>query len=73
MLYPYLDTIYFDIKMIDSIAHKKYCGLPNEKILENFKKLSNIVKNDGKIILPRTPLIPDITDTEQTSRESRRF
>jgi pyruvate formate lyase activating enzyme len=64
MLYPYLDTIYFDIKIIDSISHKKYCGLPNEKILENFIQLSNTVKSDGKIFLPRIPLIPDITDME---------
>jgi len=63
-LYPYLDIIYFDIKLIDSIAHKKYCGLPNERILDNFKQISSTVKKDNKILLPRTPLIPDITDTE---------
>jgi pyruvate formate lyase activating enzyme len=62
-LYPYLDTIYFDIKIIDSIAHKKYCGVPNEKILENFTQLYRQATIDGKILLPRTPLIPDITDT----------
>jgi len=72
-LYPYLDTIYFDIKIIDSIAHKNYCGLPNEKILDNFKQLSNTVKSDGKILLPRTPLIPDITDTEINIREIAAF
>jgi len=64
MLYPHLDTIYFDIKIIDSADHKKYCDLPNEKILDNFKRLSNTAKQDGRVLLPRTPLIPDITDTE---------
>jgi pyruvate formate lyase activating enzyme len=73
MLYPYLDTIYFDIKIIDTIAHKKYCGHHNEKILDNFKKLSNTVKQDGKVLLPRTPLIPDITDTEANIREIAAF
>jgi pyruvate formate lyase activating enzyme len=63
-LYPYLDIIYFDIKLIDSIAHKKYCGLPNERILDNFKQISSAATKDNKILLPRTPLIPDITDTE---------
>ncbi|MGD0279665.1 MAG: glycyl-radical enzyme activating protein [Smithella sp.] len=63
-LYPYLDTIYFDIKIIDSTAHKKHCGLPNEKILDNFKQISDAAKKDHKILLPRTPLIPDMTDTE---------
>jgi pyruvate formate lyase activating enzyme len=68
MLYPYSDTIYFDIKIINSIAHKKYCGHPNENMLDNFKQISNIAKQDGKIFLPRTPLIPDITDTEANIR-----
>jgi pyruvate formate lyase activating enzyme len=73
MLYPYLDTIYFDIKIMDSANHKKYCGLSNEKILENFIQISNIVKSDGKILLPRIPLIPDITDTEINMREIAAF
>jgi pyruvate formate lyase activating enzyme len=64
IIYPYLDIIYFDIKIIESAAHKKYCVLPNEKILENFTQLSKTAKKDGKILLPRTPLIPEITDTE---------
>jgi len=73
MLYPYLDTIYFDIKIINTIAHKKYCGHPNEKILDNFKQISNTVKQDGKVFLPRIPLIPDITNTEVNIREIAAF
>jgi pyruvate formate lyase activating enzyme len=65
LLYPCIDTIYFDIKIIDGDAHKKYCGVPNEKILDNFTRLADTAKKDGKVILPRTPLIPDITDTEK--------
>jgi pyruvate formate lyase activating enzyme len=72
-LYPYLDTIYFDIKIIDSAAHKKYCGVSNEKILDNFRGLYAAAKNDGKILLPRTPLIPDITDTEKNIRDIAEF
>jgi pyruvate formate lyase activating enzyme len=68
MLYPYLDAVYFDIKIIDSTAHKKYCGVPNEKILDNFKQLFMTAAKDNKICLPRTPLIPDITDTESNIR-----
>jgi pyruvate formate lyase activating enzyme len=64
MLYPYLDTIYFDIKIIDGTAHQKYCGQSNERILDNFRQLSIAAKKDGKRLLPRTPLIPGITDTE---------
>ncbi|MEN6510201.1 MAG: glycyl-radical enzyme activating protein [Smithella sp.] len=68
MLYPYLDTIYFDIKIIDSIAHKKYCGRPNERILDNFRLITQKAKKDNKMLLPRLPLIPDITDTEANVR-----
>ena len=68
MLYPYLDAIYFDIKIIDSTAHKKYCGAPNEKILDNFRQLYTAVSSDGKLLLPRTPLIPSITDNEDNIR-----
>jgi pyruvate formate lyase activating enzyme len=72
-LYPNLDTIYFDIKIINSNVHKKYCGVPNEKILENFTKLVHMAKNDGKVLLPRTPLIPKITDTETNIRQIAAF
>jgi len=72
-LYPYLDMIYFDIKIIDSDAHKNYCGVSNEKILDNFTRLYQKVSHDGKIILARTPLIPDITDTESNIREIAAF
>jgi pyruvate formate lyase activating enzyme len=68
MLYPYLDAIYFDIKIIDSDAHKKFCGRPNEKIFDNFRLISQMAKKDNKVFLPRLPLIPDITDTEANVR-----
>jgi len=67
-LYPCLDMIYFDIKIIDSAAHKKYCGVSNEKILDNFMQLYHKASSDGKTLLARTPLIPDITDTESNIR-----
>lgn len=60
-MYPWLDMIYFDIKLYGSIEHKKYCGVTNEKILENFRTLC-YMKRDH--ILPRVPLVPGITDTD---------
>ncbi|MFW6113673.1 MAG: glycyl-radical enzyme activating protein, partial [Actinomycetota bacterium] len=36
-LYPYLDLIYYDLKLYDPEEHRKYCGVPNKKILENFR------------------------------------
>ena len=67
-VYPCLDAIYFDIKIIHPERHQKYCGVDNQKILENFRRLSLVCRSDGKILLPRTPLIPEITDTEENIR-----
>jgi len=36
-LYPYLDLIYFDIKLMDAALHAHYCGVANETILYNFR------------------------------------
>ncbi|ABW67996.1 glycyl-radical enzyme activating protein [Desulfosudis oleivorans] len=73
MLYPMLDTIYFDIKIIDPTAHKTYCGVPNDRILANFATLFARAPKDGKTLLPRTPLIPGITDTEKNITDIAAF
>ncbi len=54
------DCVLFDLKLIDEEKHIKYTGVSNEKILENFKLL---VKSKKEFI-PRIPLIPGVTDTE---------
>ena len=56
-----LDFIIMDIKLADSLLHEEYIGKGNEQILRNFQ----ILKNSGKDYLIRTPLIPNITDTEE--------
>jgi pyruvate formate lyase activating enzyme len=72
-LYPFLDTIYFDIKIMDSGAHIKYCGVPNEKILGNFRHIFAAASRDGKRVIPRTPLVPGITDTRENIRRIADF
>ncbi len=62
---PHLDSVYFDIKIMDPGAHKKYCGVSNEKILANFEKLLNLSRKKKIELLPRTPLVPGITDGEE--------
>ena len=54
-----------DIKLIDPAAHKTYCGIGNDVILENFHRLIQDGQEMGLSFLPRTPLIPDITDTDE--------
>ena len=62
-VYPWLDMIYFDIKLMDPNAHIRHCGVSNERILHNFKTLQKRSQAGGIPVLPRTPLIPGITDT----------
>ncbi len=62
MVLPYLDLIFFDLKLIDDDESSLYTGQSNVKILQNFKRLVN----DANIpIIPRVPLIPDITATRE--------
>ena len=63
LLYPHLDQIYFDLKIMDAGEHKRYCGVPNHRILENFEQLYARSLNQGIPVLPRIPLIPGITTT----------
>lgn len=69
LIYPYVDTIYYDIKLYNADEHKLYCGVPNEVILENFIRLHTLSVNGGADVLARIPLIPHITDT-QTNMEA---
>jgi len=59
---PYLDLIFFDLKLIDPDEHKKYTGRDNRIILDNFQALLA----SGRVpVLPRIPLIPGITTNEK--------
>lgn len=55
------DFVYMDIKLADSELHKKYTGVDNKIILQNAEYL----KQSGIPHTFRTPLIPNITDTEE--------
>ncbi|MBQ6500654.1 MAG: glycyl-radical enzyme activating protein [Mogibacterium sp.] len=64
-LLPFVSSIYMDVKIFDRETHKKYCGIYNDVILENFRRLVADSAEMGFSFLPRTPLIPDITDTDE--------
>nr|WP_238903513.1 glycyl-radical enzyme activating protein [Clostridium sp. YIM B02506] len=59
-VFPYIDLALMDIKSVDSEMHKKYTGVPNEKILENAKLVSKITK-----MVVRVPLVPDFNSSEK--------
>ncbi|MBF0226159.1 MAG: glycyl-radical enzyme activating protein [Desulfobacterales bacterium] len=60
---PNVDQIYFDIKIMDEVIHKKYCGRSNKQILDNFSKLYMKHLNGELQVIPRVPLVPEITAT----------
>lgn len=70
---PLVDTIYFDLKVIDPARHRELCGASNESILENFSKLQHRFLNGGPQLLPRLPLIPGMTDTDENLAKVARF
>lgn len=55
---PFTGLFLYDLKHIDSETHRKYTGAPNERILENLKRLSET----GKPIEIRMPVIPGVND-----------
>jgi pyruvate formate lyase activating enzyme len=64
LIFPWIDTIYMDIKIVDRKKHQDHCGIPNDLILENFAWLCRRAASGEVALLPRTPLIPGITDSD---------
>ena len=68
-LLPYLDVYLMDIKHINSEKHRQFTGQPNERILENAKKIAH---NANRLII-RVPVIPTFNDTVEEITEIARF
>ncbi|MBF0587756.1 MAG: glycyl-radical enzyme activating protein [Magnetococcales bacterium] len=62
LILPYLDLIYFDLKLMDEAESRRHTGRSNRRILDNFIRLNQ----EATIpIRPRIPLIPGITDRRE--------
>jgi len=68
---PYTNLFLYDIKLMDSEAHRALTGVPNARILENAKKLA--AHPEVTAIWVRTPVIPGATDSEENLRAIGRF
>lgn len=55
------DYFLYDLKLIDSDMHKKFTGVENQKIINNYITLSG----SGRDFVTRIPLIPSVTDTKE--------
>ena len=58
-LLPFVDLLFYDIKLIDDQRHQRWTGVSNRRILENASRLGT----SGTHVQIRVPLIPGITDT----------
>jgi pyruvate formate lyase activating enzyme len=53
------DLVLYDLKLIDSDAHRHYTGRPNDWILLNLQSLALTARP----LIVRSPLIPDVNDS----------
>ena len=59
---PYVDLVYFDVKIADPEAHQKHTGKKNRRILDN---LTRLLRERPAAVRPRIPLVPGITATRE--------
>jgi pyruvate formate lyase activating enzyme len=59
---PHVDTMLHDHKLTDPARHKKWTGVDNPRVLENFKKAYETFPNTR--FIARTPVIPGVNDDE---------
>ena len=68
---PHVDVMLHDHKLTDPVRHKKWTGVDNKRILDNFKRAYETFP-DTKFIA-RTPLIPGVNDDEEHIRSVLAF
>ncbi len=66
---PVSDHFLFDLKLMDSEAHRNYTGQSNEQILRN----AALLVNSGRDVVFRQPLIPGINDSIGNIEATARF
>lgn len=60
MVIPYVDSFFFDVKLADSEKHRRFTGVPNDRILHNLKRLINRAS-----VCVRIPVIPGVNDNKE--------
>ncbi|MCP5104141.1 MAG: radical SAM protein [bacterium] len=66
---PFLDLIYYDLKIMDPVLHKKFTRRDNTIILENFTRLAAVFAN----LQARMPIIPTLNDGPENIFSTARF
>jgi len=68
-----LDFIYYDIKSVDSVLHKKFTRKSNDLILENAIKISSYAKKNGLPVVYRIPIIPNLNESKEDIEKVAKF
>jgi pyruvate formate lyase activating enzyme len=55
---PLTDLFLYDVKLMDSDAHRRFAGVENERIFENLETICR----SGKQVIARIPVIPGVND-----------
>lgn len=66
---PYIDHIFFDLKVMDGEKHRELTGVTNEVILDNLKKINSF----GVPITIRTPVVPGSNDAVENIQAIAEF
>lgn len=69
----YCDTVFFDLKHIDSEKHREFTGVSNEIILENVTRLCEWSLEKPFRVIIRIPVIPGYNDNEEALTRAARF
>jgi pyruvate formate lyase activating enzyme len=64
-LLPWLDLVFFDLKLADPDLHRRHCGQDNRRILDNLALLWRAAPERVHV---RVPLVPGVTATEANLR-----
>ena len=68
-LLPFIDLVYFDLKVMDGERHARHTGIDNGAILENFTRLAET----DIALQARMPVIPGINDNDLNVRDTAEF
>jgi len=65
----YVDLFLYDVKVLDERRHIELCGVTNELILANARRLSQ----SGAEVVFRTPVVPELNDSMDAMRQLGEF
>lgn len=70
LVLPYLDLVYFDLKLFDADASRRHTGRSSLPIRENVTRMA---EETSVTVMPRVPLVPDVTATRENLAAWARF